>query len=164
MITPLFSVNLNGGGFESAFEYSVFITSDQSAAQTYVDYMNAVYESMRRKIALTFEEDLAWVRNNPVPEVADTPLLSIPKWGPIIGTITLEMRDERAAQKEENARRIAIVRAPVIDWHTRRLNILAERRDTLLTEAEKKAWEEDDVFYYSVVALEWMPPLATLMS
>lgn len=125
--------------------------------------MNAVYESMRKKIALTFEENLEWIRNNPAPEVPDTPLLSVPKWGPTAKTITQEMRDERAALKKENAQRIAIARAPVIEWDMRRLAVLDERRELLLTPAEKKALEDDDDPHYSVVVLEWMPPLAMLM-
>lgn len=162
---PLFAVVVHHGAYEDAYQCTEFVTHDEAAATAYVEYQNALYASMRAKVAQSHKEGEAWAKANVQPQNPDTSKverLPVPDWKGI-KHITPEMRDERKRIKAENDARVALVMAPVNKWFSDRYAFVENWQNENLTPEEKAIHGSDDYTSYEVEALAWMPPLSTLV-
>ena len=156
---------MHHGAYEDAYQCTEFVTHDEAAANAYVEYQNALYASMRAKVAQSHKEGDAWAKANVQPQTPDTSTverLPVPDWKGI-KHITREMRDERQRIKDENDARVAAVMAPVHQWFADRHAFVENWLNENFTPEEKAVREGDDYTSYEVETLAWMPPLSTLV-
>ena len=160
-----FAVVVNKGSYDDASQQTLFVTDDQHAAKVYVDYQNALHESMRSKIAASYAALAVWETLNPqppYPRETDVPQKAIPSWNSL-RLITDEMRAERKQLKAENEKGLKEARVPYLAWHNERKNVLVQHQELSLSQEEKVAHQNDNESHYELEPLAWMPPLERLL-
>lgn len=158
----VFSVMLERGKDETP--QTLFITPDETAAQTYVNYQNYLHDSMRSKCAQAYKESKKWELQHPRP-CYSAPILIPVSTSDIMNFYwhTEEHKARITAAQSENERRISIADMPGQEWDENMHSILNDRREFLLTAEEKLAYEHDRDNWYSVEELQWMQPLNVLL-
>jgi len=95
MEKQLYVINMSQGSYDSLSVSSVAVTDNLDKAQQYVEQLNAICQSMKKKVSAFFNHELMqWQRDNPRPDIKVRGLQAVPSW-PAKKKVTPEMIEKR---------------------------------------------------------------------
>ena len=163
MDNPLFGVVLSKVSHRSnELHRTLFVTHDEQAAHSYVEYQTTLHASMREKVEKAHKDQESWKELNPRPVVTMPECMPLPDWTGV-KVITNKMRAERRRLKEEYSQLVDTANAPLLEWFTKYAAALNALKAASLTAEENIAHQDDNCNRYRVENLSWMPPLESIL-
>jgi hypothetical protein len=152
----LYAIIESGGSYDDSWESVRFVTDDLAKAESYVDKMSIMIDSLDEARESLDAWTLAWHKSNPQPNYSKRLKNPVPKWSSTV-MVTEEMRQERRLIEAENNKIRQQFQQEHMDWMKRR----ADESDKWLIEnyseeIRQGLKEELDNTHWTWELVEWL--------
>lgn len=152
----MYVITMATGSYDSFQERVIAVTDDFNKGESYVNKMNANYQSMEQKVQAFYQNEYVdWNNRNPRPNPKAVDLIKIPKWKGD-QKITKEMRNERKILEDKNSEISRKSYEPVLQWSKDLNKFCEDWARANLTQDEFEIYLVRDENHWSIEEAKWL--------